>query len=261
MTNKKEKLSIISKVLKSFTKKKATKDWIEPDDKRYTKIVDKYSKELSKHWQKTRDSYIKKITTKSLEIDEEVEQYDNPQYDSSTYIDDALAILALAFGQGVIVGYEEIANRGITVDIPDNPNDFFNQAKESYNYAHAALSYEQSQMDEVFARYNKTETAKDDISKWFDSNEYRLTDLMVGGVVWYSINYGFTKAVIETQESGSDLFLYWLTEKDKSVCDDCKALEDANPYTNDNPLKTLPGGGKTICGSRCRCVIDTKERE
>lgn len=231
-------------------KKQAKKDWIEPDDSRYTKVVDKYSKKLSKLWRKTRDEYVGKIKQKNLEIDEIPEDYEDPQYDSSSYIDEALALLAFAFGQGVIVGYDEIVNRGFTADIPKNPHELFNEAAEEKNYSHAALSYEQSQMDEIFNSYNNSEDAKQQISDWFDKNEYRLTDLMLGGVVWYGINYGFARAVIETQGAEEDqgIFLYWLTEKDSKVCSDCKSLESGNPYTKDNPLKTLPGVEKLFAG-------------
>lgn len=262
MNKKKQNLKHIIKIIKSYIKKESQKDWIEADDERYTKIVEKYSKKLSKVWNKAKNSYIKKINTKNLEIEEDPEDYKDPQYNSSEYIDEALATLALAFGEGVIVGYDEIINRGITVEIPKNPFDIFDEAKEEKNYSHAALSYEQNQMDEMFNSYNNTENAKQKIADWFDNNEYRLTDLMIGGVVWYSINYGFSRAVIEAQDSGEEqkVFLYWLTEKDSKVCNDCKELESGNPYTSENPLKTLPGGGKTLCGSRCRCVIDTKER-
>jgi hypothetical protein len=83
---------------------------------------------------------------------------------------------------------------------------------------------------------------------------------MIGGLVWYGINYGFARATLETQDQES-LLIYWLTEKDKNVCKDCLELEANSPYGPDNPLKTLPGGGKTLCGSSCRCIIDTQTRE
>lgn len=252
----------IDKFLQSQLKvKKKNKDWITPEDKRYTKILDTYEKKLSKLWQSQKKDYLKRFKKKELiNVDENPEDYTDPQYDSTNYIDDALEILAEAFGLGVLVGFKEIENRGITVEIPENPNAYFDTAKEIKNYSWAALSYEQQQMDNVFQLYNKTENGKLFIDKWFDNNEYRLTDLMLSGLVWYGINFGFTRALVEASGQ-EDILAYWLTEADKKVCKDCKELEKGNPYSKDNPLPTLPGGGKTICGSSCRCIIDTKDRE
>ncbi len=231
-----------------------------PDDTRYTNILKKYNKQLSVHWKTTRDSYISKITKKQLlELDDAPEDYEDPQYDSSNYIDEALIILAEAFGMGILIGYEELDKRGLSVILPENPHKLFDEAIEIKNYAWAALSYEQSQMNDIFKEYNKLDNAKQKIANWFDNNEYRLTDLMLGGVVWYAISFGFTKAAIETYGDEAKGLLYWITEQDKNVCDDCNELEAGNPYSNDNPLPTLPGGGKTICGSRCRCIVDIKE--
>lgn len=243
-------------------KAQKSNDWIEPSDKRYTKVLNTYEKKLSEHWQKTRDKYLKQEKKKQiLEVDEDPEQYEDASFDSSDYIDEALLILAFAFGEGVLIGFEEIKSRGLSVEIPKNPFEFFNDAKEIKNYSWAALSYEQQQMDEIFSKYNKLENGKDLIKQWFDANEPRLTDLMLGGVVWYGIQFGFSRATIEaTGGQGGGVLLYWLTEHDNKVCDDCKALEAGNPYSEDHPLPTLPGGGKTLCGSKCRCIIDTQER-
>lgn len=261
-SKKKQKLEKAAIAIEEHIKKETKKDWIEPDDSRYTNIVEESQKKLSKLWKKTKNQYAKKISQKNLEIDENPEDYSSPEYNSSEYIDEALAILAFAFGQAIAVGYGEIINRGFDISIPENPHELFDEATEQRNYAHAALSNEQNDMDQIFNSYNNKENAKQQIRDWFDQNEYRLTDLMAGGVVWYGINYGFARAVLEAQGTEEDqgIFLYWLTEKDSRVCIDCKSLQDNSPYTKDNPLKTLPGGGKTICGSRCRCIIDTKER-
>lgn len=150
--------------------------------------------------------------------------------------------------------------RDVTVDIPDDPHNIFNQAKEIKNYEWAALSYEQKQMDDIFNEYNKTIDGSKEIKKWFDINEYRLTELVLGGLIWYAIQYGFTRGVIESQDGqgGNKILAYWITEEDTKVCDNCKDLEDGNPYSEDKPLPTLPGGGKTICGSKCRCIVDFK---
>jgi hypothetical protein len=255
---KKTSLQKLSEILKTFIKASKSKDWIEPDDERYQKILRKYEKELSKVWNRERNDYAKRIKKKDLDIDETIEDYPDQELDHSDYIDDALAILALAFGAGVLVGFEEIQNRGITVEIPSNPWQYFEEAGEIHDYSHAALSKEQQDFNDAFEQYNKIENGKQQLKDWFDKNKYRLTDLMLGGVVWYGINYGFAKAAIVAQD---ETFLYWLTEKDSKVCSNCKLLESNNPYSKDNPLTTLPGGGKTICGSRCRCIIDTKERE
>lgn len=252
------KLQKISQVLNSFIKASKQKDWIEPDDERYQKILSKYEKELENLWEKTKKDYLKRIKKKDLDIDFIAEDYIDQELEYTDYVDDALAILALAFGAGVIIGFEEIKNRGINVDIPANPWEYFEEAKEIYNYAHAALSNEQQDFDTMFEKYNKIENGKQQFEDWFNNNEYRLIDLMLGGIVWYGINYGFAKAAFQENEN---IFLYWLTERDKKVCGDCKILEDGNPYTEENPLTTLPGGGKTVCGSRCRCVIDTKSRD
>lgn len=212
-------------------------------------------------WRKTRDSYLKKFKQKDLtSLEEDPEQYDDPSFDSSDYIDSALSILAFAFGEGVIVGYEELLGRDLDIEIPDNPWNIFNEAKEIKNYEWAALSYEQKQMDDIFDEYNRTITGKKEIKKWFDNNEYRLTELILGGLIWYSIQYGFSRGLVESQggQPGSKILAYWITEQDRAVCEDCKDLESDSPYSEDNPLPTLPGGGKTICGSKCRCIIDYK---
>ncbi len=256
----KKVLTLIRQTIKSFIRKQEVHDWMESDDARYTDLVDEYARQLSEHWQKTRDDYIGKTIEKALDVDESVPHYDEEQLDSSPYIDGALAILANAFGAAVIVGYQELIDRGHSVDIPTNLQGLFDEAGEIRKYAWTALSNEQVQMDEIFTTYNNTENAKEQITDWFDKNEYRLTDLIIGGLIWYGINFGFTRATLE-QTGEEELLIYWLTEKDKNVCEDCMALEAGNPYSKKKPLHTLPGGGKTICGSRCRCVVDTKERE
>lgn len=259
---KKQKLQKILSLIQKFLKKRLNKEWITPDDKRFTKLVTKYEPKLSSLWDKTRDSYLKKFKEKDFtDFENDPEQYDNPSYDSSKYIDSALDILALAFGAGVLVGYDEIISRGLTVTIPDNPFDLLSEAKEIKNYEWAALSYEQKQMNDIFDEYNKSKDGKAQIEKWFNNNKYRLTELILGGLIWYAIQYGFTRALIEAQKGspGSNILAFWITEKDKRVCKDCQLLEDDNPYTENKPLPTLPGGGKTICGSKCRCIIDYKE--
>jgi hypothetical protein len=254
----KAKLQKILRLIKNqlLKLKSSQKYWITEEDSRYTKLLNQYSKQLSKLWKKTRNSYASKVKTKASELDlnPDPEDYEDPQYNSSQYIDQALAILAEAFGAAVIIGFEEIQSRDITVSIPANPHTFFNEAQEIKNYSHAALSYEQLQFDDIFNEYNKLSNGKKLINDWFDTNEFRLTDLMLGGILWYGIQYGFVQAAIEAQE----VDYYWITEADNRVCDDCIKIEDGNPYTKQNPLPTLPGGGKTLCGSRCRCVIDIK---
>jgi hypothetical protein len=262
MTNK-EKLQKVLSLIKVYLTKQKNKSWITPDDKRYTKILKKYEPKLAKVWQHTKDAYLRKLKKKDLtDFDDTPSQYEDPQFDSSQYIDEALKVLAEAFGAGVIIGFEEIINRDITVKIPENPFKLFDTAKEIKNYEWAALSYEQSQMEAIFKEYNKLDNAEELIAKWFDNNEYRLTELILGGLIWYSIQFGFAQAIMEAQrgQAGSNILAYWLTENDKKVCKDCDSLEKNNPYSEENPLPTLPGGGKTLCGSKCRCVIDYKEQ-
>jgi len=261
MTNR-QKLQKTLDLIKQFLIKEKRKYWITPKDKRYSRIVNKYKSRLSSLWTKTRDSYLHKFTSKQItELDDNPEQYDKPQFDSSEYIDAALLILAEAFGEAVIIGFKEIQNRGISIKIPENLHKLFNSAKEIKNYEWAALSYEQKQMDDIFNEYNKTTNGKEEIQKWFDNNEYRLTDLIIGGLVWYGIQYGFAQAIIEAQSGapGSKILAFWITEQDNKVCSDCSNLEKNSPYSEENPLPTLPGGGKTICGSKCRCIIDYKQ--
>jgi len=257
----KNKLKKILKLIKSQLLKVKSKQkyWITEEDSRYTSLLNQYSKQLSKLWKKTCDSYTSKIKIKAseLDIDPNPEDYEDPQYDSSQYIDQALTILAEAFGAAVIIGFEEIQSRDLTVVIPDNPHKFFDEAQEIKNYSHAALSYEQTQFDDIFIEYNKLDDGKKQIRDWFDANEYRLTDLMLGGILWYGTQYGFVQAAIETSQL-EETDYYWITEADNRVCDDCIKIEDGNPYNKANPLPTLPGGGKTLCGSRCRCIIDIK---
>ena len=136
----KEKLQTTLNLIQQYLKKQERKDWITPEDKRYTKIVKKYQSKLSILWKKTRDAYLKKFVEKDLtDFEDDPEQYNDPQYDSSNYIDDALLILAVAFGEAVIIGYDEIINRDLTVEIPEDPNDVFNTAKEIKNYERIQL--------------------------------------------------------------------------------------------------------------------------
>ena len=255
MTTKKALLKV-KKEIQSFLTK-ANNRWIEPEDTKYTDILDEYSKLLSNHWQKTRDEYTEKIKTKAFELDDSVEDYDI-EPESSNYIDEALALLLLAFGESVLVGYNEIIGRDYNIKLPENTSNFFEEAGEIKKYSHTALTSEQHDMDTAFDKFSGSEDAKSNIKQWFDNNEYRLTDLLLGGLVWYGIQYGFGRAAIES--SGTESFLYWITERDKNVCKDCQDLEDNNPYSIGHPLHTVPGGGKTICGSRCRCILEIKER-
>lgn len=224
-------------------------------------MLDEYSKKLSDHWQETRDRYVEQISTKDLDIDDSTPHYDDQELVSSEYVDGALAILAEAFGQAVLVGYDELVARDIPTDVPQNPEELLDEATEIKNYAHSALSYEQQQMDEALAGFSGQDKGKDLLFDWFDNNEYRLIDLVLGGLLWYGIQYGFTRGVVISSVGEEEFNVYWLTERDRRVCEDCKDLESNNPYNKSNPLKTLPGGGKTVCGSRCRCVIDVKPRE
>lgn len=236
---------------------KADDRWIEPDDTRYTSIVSDYEEQLSEFWQETRDRYVNNVKSKALEIDDNVEHYDlEPK--SSEYIDGALAILALAFGEGVIVGYQELIGRGYTVDIPANVNNILDEATEIKNYVHSALTNQQDAFDEIFEQYSNEENGKQSISEWFNNNESRLTDRLLGGLVWYGTQYGFARAAIEA--TGGENFLYWITEQDRKVCKDCEALGNGSPYSINNPLHTVPGGGKTVCGSSCRCVLEIREQ-
>lgn len=265
----KNKLLKIYKAIKeglAYIKEAEEGDWITPDDPRYTQILDEYESKLTDVWDKTKSRFINRVKAKNLDIDDSLEQYDEDillEEGESDYVDEALLILAEAFGLGVIVGFEEIIARGLLVEIPTNPHLFFDEATEIKMYALAALSYEDLQMNQIFDEYNNLNNAKDLISQWFDTNRYRLIDMVLGGVVWYGINFGFAKAALSNEDDsdGSALNLYWLTEHDRKVCSDCEKMEAGNPYNKDNPLTTLPGGGKTLCGSRCRCVIDTKERK
>ncbi len=247
------------KLIKNDIEKFLTKDdsrWIEPTDAQYTDIVSEYSRELSTLWQKTRDKYASKVKNKSLEIDDTVEHYDLVP-GSSEYIDDALAILFMAFGQSVILGYNEVISRDYLVEIPQNPHSLLNEATEIKNYAHSALTNQQNDIDAIYEQYFDVEGGRQLVLDWFNNNESRLTDRLLGGLIWYGIQYGFARAIIES--TGEESFLYWITERDKNVCKDCQELGDGSPYSIDNPLHTVPGGGKTACGSSCRCVLETKK--
>lgn len=254
-----KKLVKIRKLIIEYLKTKKRRDWIEPGSYKYTRILKEYNIKLRQHWQNTAKEYLKKIKTKNLDLIVEQEDYEEIEFRSTPYIDGALSILADAFGAGITIGYNEIISRGKQIKIPDNVNTLLNEAEEIKNYAHAALTNEQNQMDDIFNRYNNKEHAEQQIEEWFNNNEYRLVDMVLGGLVWYGINFGFTRAALEITEDDRNFF--WLTEKDKRVCDDCLKMEADNPYNIRNPLHTLPGGGKTICGSSCRCIIDTKERD
>lgn len=266
MKNKLKQIYIAIKEGLSYIKSKNNNDWITPDDSRYINILNEYEPKLQKVWDDAKKRFTDKIKTKTLDIDDSLEDYDEDilmDDGDSDYVDEALLILAQAFGAGVIVGFEEIVARGLLVEIPANPINLLDEATEIKMYALAALSNEDLQMNQIYESYNKLENGKELISQWFDNNSYRLTDMILGGLVWYGINFGFAKAALneDVDSEESALNLYWLTEQDKKVCGDCTKMENDNPYNKENPLTTLPGGGKTLCGSRCRCVIDTKERK
>lgn len=251
----KNALKLIKHEIEHFLTK-ADNRWIEPDDAKYLDVVAEYAPTLLDLWQNTRDKYVNKVKTKALEIDDTVEQYDiKPE--SSEYIDDALAILALAFGGGVAIGYNEVISRGYSVEMPDDLNNLLiNEATEIKNYAQTALTNQQHDFDEILNQYINEKNGKQSINDWFNSNESRLIDRLLEGLVWYGTQYGFARAIIEG--TGEESFLYWITENDKNVCKDCQDLGDNSPYSIDNPLHTVPGGGKTICGSSCRCILETR---
>jgi hypothetical protein len=101
---------------------------------------------------------------------------------------------------------------------------------------------------EVAALEREARATRIAVDRWTQENMWRLD--LGESVSWAGEQDGFAAAA----DTDGQL-LEWLTEPDRNVCGDCRALSTLPPMPRAD-WPTTPGSGATQCSGGCRCTLE-----